>query len=348
MKKHHRKFLRRAKLIIAFSVVAFIISSSSLCGVFMFYGFVHRAPFLDVERLPPHIEQAVLAFISLVIGIIIALIFRKIILRPLYATYDVLDRIAKGDYSARVKPEGIRSIRTVGKRINLMAEELGSIEIMRNDFVNNFSHEFKTPIISIEGFAKILKDKNLSEAEREEYLNIIISESHRLAELSTNILTLNKLENQSMLTEQKDFNVTEQIRQCVVLLESKWEKKGISFEFEGDDYTVFANENLLQQLWINILDNAIKYSFDGGEIKVNVIKKGKQLIFTFTDHGKGMTENELRHAFDRFYQSDLNHKTDGNGIGLPVAKKICELHEGDITLKATDGGGTTVEITLPY
>lgn len=337
----------KIKLILSFSVISFIIATTSMSAVFMFFRIVQQVDFLDVNMLPSHIEQAVLAVISLITGIILALLFRKFILKPLYSAYYALNCIAEGNYDVEIKPQGIRAIAKVAREINSTAKELRSIEIMRNDFINNFSHEFRTPIVSIEGFAKMLKDESLTPAEKEEYLNIIISEAHRLSELSSNILTLNRLDNQTVLSDKKTFNVSEQIRLCVVLLESKWGKKDINFDFTDDDYDINANEHLLQQLWLNIIDNAVKYSAQGGDISIRVFRKKDHLIFTFTDKGKGMTENELRHAFDRFYQGDLNHKKSGNGIGLPVAKKICELHGGEIKITSESGKGTTVEITLP-
>lgn len=347
MKNHKPKRFSRLKLLLSFTVVSFTIAITSMSSITTFFRFAERADFIDFERLPPHIGQAVLAVSSFFIGIILTAFFRRFIISPLYSAYAALNRIAEGDYNVEIRPRGIKIVSRVARQINATAKELRSIEIMRNDFINNFSHEFKTPIISIEGFAKILRDENLTEAEREEYLNIIISESHRLAELSTNILSLNKLENQTLLTGQTTFNVTEQIRLCVVLLEKKWSEKNIDLDFVGGDYEIYANEALLQQLWINILDNSVKYSEPGGSIKICVRKDGKHLSFTFTDTGKGMTEEEKNHAFERFYQADLDHKTGGNGIGLPVARKICELHEGEISLKSAPGEGTTVTVKLP-
>lgn len=347
MKKKHKQLFSRIKLTFSFSVAAFTITSASIGAISTFFRFVHRADFLDFDMLPPHIAQTVLAAISLIIGIILSLIFRKLFLKPLYTSYDALDRIAKGDYDVHIQPRGVHSIAKVAKEINTTAKELKSVEIMRNDFINNFSHEFKTPIVSIEGFARMLKDETLSEKEREEYLDIIISEAHRLSELSTNILTLNRLENLNLLTDIKLFNVSEQIRLCVVLLENKWSTKNIGFSFDGNDYEIFGNEALMHQLWINIIDNAIKYSSHDSEIEIKLKKKDDFLTFSFIDHGKGMTQEEIKHAFDRFYQGDMNHKTSGNGIGLAVAKKICDLHEGTISIHPTDGGGTTVEVKLP-
>ncbi len=347
MKKQNKSRRDKLHLIFAFSVISFIITVSSMGAVVYFFRFVQNSPSLDFERLPRHIEQVVIGVISLAFGFLTSLIFKSFVLDPLYEIYGVLDEIAQGNYKVKITPKGIRTVRTVYKRINNMASELDSVEIMRNDFISNFSHEFKTPIVSVEGFAKMLKEKNLTESEREEYLDIIISESHRLAELSNNILNLNKLENQKIASGKTEFNVSEQIRLVVATLYHKCTDKNITVEFDGEDYTIFANENLLQQLWINLTDNAIKYSEEGGSVEISVSKKAENLVFHFVDHGRGMTENDMQHAFEKFYQGDLNHKSIGNGIGLPVAKKICELHEGEIRIFQTENGGVTVEVTLP-
>lgn len=243
--------------------------------------------------------------------------------------------------------KGIRAVKKIVRSINITAEELNNTRTMRNDFINNFSHEFKTPIISISGFAKMLKDENLSDEEKEEYLNIIISESERLSQLSTNVLNLTRLNNQAIVTNKTNFNVSEQIRNVIILLEHKWSEKNIEVNFECDEYTLNASEELLQQLWINLIDNAIKYSPEDSKITIDIIRNDSTLVFTVEDTGKGMDENTAKHAFDSFFQGDLSHKTSGNGIGLAIAKRVCELHEGDIKIKRTDESGTVFEIIFP-
>lgn len=348
MKKQRNSRLEKLKLIFHFTIAVFALTCFSLCGVFSFFYIVRVLPFINEHNLPRYIPHAVLGFVSFLLGFFLALFFKRKVLDPIYAVYEAIGKISQGDYNVKITPYGIKTVRRLTEELNTMATELSGMEIMRSDFVNNFSHEFKTPIISIEGFARMLKDESLSEQERREYLDIIISESHRLADLSTNILSLSKLEHQTILTDQTSFNVTEQIRLGVVLLEKKWTEKNIEFNFTGEDYTVYANEHLLQQLWINIIDNAIKFSPRNSEIEISVEHRDNQLYFTFRDCGKGMTKEELAHAFDRFYQGDIDHKTGGNGIGLPVAKKICELHDGSISISSAPDRGTTVKVTLPY
>lgn len=344
---YNRKTWARLKLTLSMSALVFSLICVSFSSVFCVYHIVCAVPFLDVEMLPRHSQLYLFAFISLILGIVLAVVFRHIIIIPLHNSYMALGRISDGDFDVRVDVKGIKAVKNVARSINKMSKELDGIETMRNDFINNFSHEFKTPIVSIKGFAKMLKDENLTEEEKKEYLDIIISESERLSQLATNVLNLSRLDNQAILPHVAQFNVTEQIRLVVVLLEQKWAKKNITVNLEGDDYIISASEETLQQLWINLLDNAVKYSPENSEITIRIKKKGKNIVFTFTDSGRGMTEDEVQHAFDRFYQGDMEHKSSGNGIGLSVAKKVCELHGGSITIKSTDENGTTFEVILP-
>lgn len=330
-----------------FSVSVF--SLIYLCGatIFFFFYLVRELPFLDVSQLPKHITEYLVAALSSVLGIVFALIFRSKILKPIHKLSEATERISEGDYKVRIPLSGLRSIRALSKKTNAMAEELDSIETLRNDFINNFSHEFKTPIVSIGGFAKLLKNRNLSEDEKQEYIEIIISESERLANLSNNILTLSRLENQNTLTNKTEFNVSEQIRLVIAVLISKWSEKEIDISFEGDDYTITADKDLLQQLWTNLIDNAFKYTPSGSAVSVSISKHRSNIVFTVTDSGAGMTEHDARHAFDKFYQGDVSHKKNGNGIGLSVARRICELHDGSIRIKSTGKDGTCFEVVLP-
>ncbi len=347
MKNKSTKIFSRAKSILIFSISVFLIISTSTAVVIAFYAIVSSTPFLELDRLPRHTSQYIIATTSLILGFILSLIFRKLVFKPLYKVCCAIDEIAAGNYEVSVNPSGFRSMRTLAKKTNEMATELRSIETMRYDFVNNFSHEFKTPIVSIEGFARLLRDADLPEEEKKEYLDIIISESGRLAELSSNILFVTKLENQTILTDVKAFNVSEQIRLVTLLINNKWREKNIDFSFDGEDFLIYANELLLQQLWTNIIDNAFKYTPAESSVTIGIRKEESNFIFTVEDSGKGMSDEEIKHAFDKFFQGDMSHKATGNGIGLTVAKKICQLHGGVITMRRGEKAGMIFEITLP-
>ncbi len=221
----------------------------------------------------------------------------------------------------------------------------GNVEMLRTDFINNVSHEFKTPIVSIRGFAKALKWEDLTEEERNEYLDIIISETERLSSLSANMLYLSKIEQQTILTDKKRLNLSEQIRLVIALLDQKFAAKNIEVNFDAREYDVAGNEEMLRQVWINLLDNAIKFSPCGGRIDVCVQETEHGTIVRIRDQGKGIPPDIQAHIFDKFYQGDRSHSTDGNGLGLSIVKKIIDLHGGDISVQSC-GSGSTFTVTL--
>ena len=228
-----------------------------------------------------------------------------------------------------------------------MAEELASVELLRTDFVNNFSHEFKTPIVSIRGFARILKRKDLTEEMRSEYLDTIIQESERLADLADQVLSLSKLENQAIITDKKAYNVSEQIRLIIAMMYSKWSERIIDIDFERGELLLHANEELMKQVFINLLDNAVKFSPDGSVIKVHIIEKVSSLIFVIRDQGPGMDEDTASRIFDKFYQGDTSHGASGNGLGMTIAHRIVALHGGSIRVETAPGKGTSFYVELP-
>ncbi len=288
--------------------------------------------------------------ISLVIGGVIAFASSKFTLRPINNLINKMNRLAAGDFKARLKFGNILATHPafmeISTSFNTMAEELENTELLRNDFINNFSHEFKTPIVSITGFAKLLSNENLSEEQKRLYLKSIEEESLRLSSMATNVLNLTKIENQTILTDISKFNISEQIRSAVLLLESKWEKKNLEMQMDFKEFTIEANEELLKEVWINIIDNGVKFTPAGGRISVNIEKEGDLLIIKISNTGNEIPEDKLNKIYNKFYQADESHDTKGNGIGLAIVKKIVGLHHGEI--RATSGNGiTTFEVCLP-
>lgn len=283
----------------------------------------------------------------IIIGTFTSVITSRRMLKSIRTFIDAIDQLAGGDFSMRLQLKHPPEFKILSENINRMAEELGGIEILRTDFVNNFSHEFRTPIVSIKGFAEILKDDELSKDERNEYLDIIIEESTRLATLASNVLNLSKVEAQAILTDRQPFNVGEQIRQCVLLLHTKLTKKHISFKANVQDYMVPGNKEMLNQVWLNLLDNAIKFTPEHGEIEVTMRQMKDQVEITFRDNGAGISPNALPKVFDKFYQQDTSHSTAGNGLGLTIVQKIIELHDGTITCDSVPTQGTTFTVLLP-
>ncbi len=287
---------------------------------------------------------------SLVIGFGISIITSKTPLNPINKVISQMERLSKGDFSARLsisKPFGEHpSVSEFCESFNKMAEELGNTEMLRADFINNFSHEFKTPIVSIAGFAKLLKKGNLSEAQQKEYLDIIEEESLRLSSMATNVLNLTKVENQSILSDISTFNLSEQIRTCAVITADKWSKKEIDFCADFDEHTISANEELLKQVWLNLIDNAIKFCPFAGRIDIVIRELNGMVSVTITNDSRTLTEDELKLIFNKFYQADKSHSTEGYGVGLSLVKHIVELHKGNIAVKS-ENEKTSFTINLP-
>lgn len=285
--------------------------------------------------------------VTVLVSIFASLIFSRIPLAPIREVIHASEKLATGNFSVRIHLKGPKELRQLNKSFNHMAEELGSLEMLRSDFINNFSHEFKTPIVSLRGYAKVLKRENLSVMERNEYLDIIINESERLAELATNVLQLSKIESQAIIAEKTSYNLTEQIRTVVVLLESKWSAKHISFEVNSAEVMIIANEDMLSQVWINLLDNAIKFSPLNSEITISTKSKDGQISISIHNNGPRIELDQQKYIFDKFYQGDASHSSPGNGLGLSIAHKIVVLHSGTIRVARSDDNGTTFEVVLP-
>ncbi|WP_197074266.1 MULTISPECIES: cell wall metabolism sensor histidine kinase WalK [unclassified Paenibacillus] len=293
----------------------------------------------------------VLTFITLIacimIGTVTSGLASRRMLKSIRTFIDATNQLAGGDFTTRLRLNNPPEFKILSANFNRMADELGGIEILRTDFINNFSHEFRTPIVSIKGFAEILKDDELSKEERNEYLDIVIEESTRLAALASNVLSLSKVEAQTILTGREPFNVGEQIRQCVLLLHPKMEKKHISITANVQDYEVPGNKEMLNQVWLNLLDNAIKFTPEHGEIEVSMRQAEDKIEISFRDNGAGISAAALPRVFDKFYQQDTSHSTAGNGLGLTIVRKITELHGGTVTCDSVPLQGTTFTLLLP-
>ena len=229
---------------------------------------------------------------------------------------------------------------------NNMANELEQSQMLRSDFINNFSHEFKTPITSIRGFAKMIREHNLSREETDEYLDIIIAESDRLVDLSANVLNLSKVENQTILTNTAEFNLSEQLRRVIVLLENRWEEKNLFINLNCSEVYINGNEEMLKQVWINLIDNAIKFADKDSEINITILQGAKFVSVTVSDRGEVIAPEVLGRIFDKFYQGDTSHGVKGNGLGLAVAAKIVDLHKGSISVIRSDEEQTAFEVRL--
>lgn len=268
-------------------------------------------------------------------------------LKPMNDVINAMGKVSEGDFSVRVEEDDDSELGALTHSFNNMAKELGSIEMFRKDFINNFSHEFKTPIVSIRGFAKQLEREDLTPEQRREYTKIIVSESERLANMSSNVLLLTKLENQQIVTDKVEYALDEQIRSAILLLEKQWSTKEIELNLNLDEVKYVGNEEMMSHIWVNLLSNAIKFSPQGGVLEVRCAREGNACVVVIRDHGVGMDEETQKRIFEKFYQGDSAHATEGNGLGLSLVKRIVDLCAGTVQVESRPGQGTTFTVTLP-
>lgn len=287
------------------------------------------------------------AFASLVLGTLFANFVIRIPLSPVKRLIEGMRRLADGHFDERVQLGDLAVYKDLSDSFNTLAAELQSTQMLRSDFVNNFSHEFKTPIVSIRGFAKILQRGELPEEERQEYLNIIVDESTRLSNMATNVLNLTRVENQNILTNIESFNLSEQIRKSILVLEKKWSKKKLTINADFDEHMISGNMELLNQVWINLLDNAVKYSPVGGSIDISIQDSGDGVCASIANYGPEIPPEQVRRIWDKFWQGDTSHASEGTGIGLSVVKKIVELHRGRAEVESTERK-TRFSVYLPF
>ena len=325
----------------------FVLLSSS--GLTMLVIILIRKLFPEFFLQLAPVTLTFIAFISsTIIGTGTSLFVSRHFFKPVDAIIKSQKKVANGDFSAKVTPpKGDTLITDLVDGFNTMTDELASTEMFRNDFINNFSHEFKKPIVSIRGFAKQLQNDELSDEQRSEYINIIVNESDRLASMSSNILLLTKFENQQMVTDKTEFYLDEQIRKCILLLEKEWSRKNLELDIDLQEIRYYSNEEMLSHVWLNILNNAIKFTPENGSVTVKSYRDSSNVTVKIIDNGIGMDDKTQRHIFDKFYQGDASHTIVGNGLGLPLAKRVVTLCGGKITVKSQTGKGTTFIVRLP-
>ena len=297
---------------------------------------------------PGILSLASLVLVSLVASGLMSVFIGRRILTPMLKLSNASKEVAHGNFTVSVSDSSkLEEVQTTFRNFNAMVQELNSITTLSNDFIANVSHEFKTPLTAVEGYAMLLQDKELSDAEREEYLDKILYNTHRLSTLVENILILSKLESGPLPEQYTDFRLDEQLRQAVVILEPEWAKKNLSFDVQLDEVTFHGCESLLSHVWTNLLSNAVKFSAPGQEISLRLLEQTTCVVATVTDHGCGMDEATARRSFEKFYQGDTSRRADGNGLGLALVKRIVELSDGVIEVDSAPNQGSTFRVVLP-
>lgn len=313
-------------------------------GIYYLLGFFN---IVEPENISNLGIIASLIISCIIVALVVSYFISRSFEKPVENSVEAINSLAEGDYSVRLNTnKANKELKGLMEAINKTAEELGNTEVMRNDFLNTVSHEYKTPVSSILGYANILKSTDLTK-EQQGYVDIIIAESHHLSTMTTNVLLLNKFENTEIITGKQYFSLDEQLRNCFQSLQNEWLGKDISISGEFNGVTYYGNKEILSHVWTNIIKNAIKFTERGGEIFCCVSEKDNKAIVSIKDNGCGMDEETVSRIFDKFYQKDKSGNQEGNGLGLSIVKRIVDLCKGEIIVNSQPDVGTEFIVMLP-
>ena len=335
---------------ILMGVIAILISYSAIAIGLLICFYLKYLSISSFIGMSPYLVLVLFLIGAIIIGIIIMAILGKTFLRPINNISKATQKVAKGDFSVQIEGRKYSENSEMGNLIlnfNKMIRDLRRTETLRDDFIANVSHEFKTPLSTIQGYSTLLQDEDLSREERRAYTKYIIDATRQLSDLTGNILKLSKLENGEMDVTATDFDAAEQIRQAILFLEAQWSEKDIDLEIDLISAKVTANENLLMQVWQNIIGNAVKFCDKGGKIKISSEVIGDGYAVKISDNGCGMNEATKERIFEKFFQGDNSHSKEGNGLGLALVKEILDVSGGTVFVESTEGVGTEFTVTVP-
>ena len=332
----------------AFVVFVFIVLLTTMVLGIALYIVVTHLDLPETARWAPGHTFTFILTISILFGTIAAAFAGKRMVKFIYALRDATKKISAGNFDIKLAEDSyISEVNSLLRDFNKMAKDLGSIQTLKDDFVTSVSHEIKTPIAAIHGCVELLKDQALTEDERREYINIIDIGVKRLSVLTANILRLSKLDNQEILPDQIEFSLDEQLRQAILLLEHQWSAKDINLNIYFNSVRVLGNKELLMQVWINLIDNAIKFSKNGGDINLEITQVHDRIYVKVIDFGIGMSSETVKRAFQKFYQGNESRTQKGNGLGLALVKRIVELSGGNVLIESRPGKGSVFIVELP-
>lgn len=308
-----------------------------------------------VEQRPPSSSSFLVKWVinfliySLVAGSLLIMVAAMFLIRPIKKLTKATKQIADGDFSVKLNIKQKGELGTLARSFEEMMQDLQQLEEMRREFVSNVSHEVQSPLTSISGYAQALKQVDVADHERSRYLDIIIAEAERMSKLSDSLLKLSLLESQSQQQRLTKFSLDEQIRRVIVALQPQWSARSIHLELDLKAVRFMADYDQLSQVWTNLLGNSIKFSMDGGVINVSARQDVNNVIVRISDNGIGISPEDQKRIFERFFKADRSHsrKYNGSGMGLAIVKQIVSLHQGDIQVESELGRGTTVIVTLP-
>ena len=339
--KNNKKLFSPWQFFVFFIMSAFLIT----CCFLLFFSGIDMP--LEIIK-----GRAIITFLNVIFlsALFTAIdVFRRLytIKRPITRILDATKKIRQGDFSVRIPSQGISEFDIIIDDINSMTEELSGIETLRSDFISNVSHELKTPLAVIQNYSAMLQNPNLTQNERDEYVKVLLSTSRRLSNLITNILKLNKLENQQIFPNSKKYDLSEQLCECLLGFEISIEEKELNVETDIDlDIYINSDSELLALVWNNVISNAVKFTDKGGKITVSLKKENNFAVVKISDTGCGISPETGKHIFEKFYQGDKSHAMQGNGLGLALVKRIIDIVQGEIELTSEVGKGSIFTVKL--
>ena len=333
------------KFLVLFALMSFVITSNFLL-------FMQFVPLEDAElKSASSLTMFNVIFMTLLFCLVDIVHRKWKVQRPVKRILEGMDKMMEGDFSVRIpyiKGEGSSNeFDTIIKGLNHMAEELSGVETLRTDFISNVSHELKTPLAVIQNYSTMLQNTGITEREQREYAKAITEQTRKLSALITNILKLNRLENQQIFPEKKEYNLTEQICECLLGFEQAWEKKSLEIETDIQEGVLICQDaELLSLVWNNLFSNAVKFCREEGKVSVSIRQEENSVVVSVSDEGCGISPEVGAHIFEKFYQGDTSHATQGNGLGLALVKRVIDIVGGDIYVQSVPGEGTTFRVRL--
>ena len=333
------------KFLVLFALMSFVITSNFLL-------FMQFVPLEDAElKSASSLTMFNVLFLTLMLCVIYEVYHRWKVQRPVKRILGGMEKMMQGDFTTQISyirgEDSGNEFDAIIKGLNHMAEELSGVETLRTDFISNVSHELKTPLAVIQNYGTILQNQEISRKEQQEYARAITEQTRKLSALITNILKLNRLENQQIFPEKKEYNLTEQICECLLGFEQTWEKKELEIETDmEEDLLICQDAELLSLVWNNLFSNAVKFCREQGKVTVSVKKEEDSVLVSVSDEGCGISPEVGAHIFEKFYQGDTSHATQGNGLGLALVKRVIDIVGGDIHVQSVPGEGTTFRVRL--
>ena len=344
--KNQGKRAQSANKLLNIRVLFILVSMAEIIGTLLLSGLLSWLSKMIFNRVFEIPDIVWLLFFSVIIGVTVSIVINIILLRPVVKLSKAMKQVASGDFGIRLSADiQIQEIRDSYESFNLMVQELENTETLQTDFVANVSHEFKTPITAIEGYATLLQGG--SDPSQQSYVDRILLNTRRLSTLVGNILLLSKVSNHAIPVAKTTYRVDEQIRQAILLLEPRWLERNVEFDVELDEIVWNGPEHLMHHVWSNLIGNAVKFGPKDGLVTVKLKQTDGRYEFSVTDQGVGVPEEERQRIFHKFYQLDSSHKQEGNGLGLALVKQIVDGCDGSINVENMPEGGCKFVVTLP-